>query len=78
MWGKSRGLQSGATFNVALAALAGRSVLGVVLALLGTGVGFCWGILVWPGLALGLGSFALSRLPVVDPAPPGPSSPSPG
>ena len=78
MWGKSRGLSSGATFNVALAALAGKSVVGVVLALLGTGVGFCWGFLVWPAVSIGLGSFALSRLPVADPPPPGPSFVTPG
>ena len=78
MWGKSRGLSGGATFNVALAALAGKSVVGVVLALLGTGVGFCWGILVWPAVAIGLGSFALSRLPVAEPPPPGPSFATPG
>ncbi|MDP1829227.1 MAG: hypothetical protein Q8L48_38540 [Archangium sp.] len=71
LWGKSRGVSGTATFCVALAALAGKPVINLVLSLLGTSVGACAGVLVWPAMALLLGSYVLSRLPVAPSSAPG-------
>ncbi len=72
--GKEIGLTRPQCFLVALAALSVRPPLELVLHLLGTSVGFCFGLLVWPAVAAGLSVLALRNLPpVASPAQPPPA-----
>lgn len=67
--GKELGLSRPQCFLVALAALSIRPPVELLLNLLGTNVGFCFGLLVWPTVAAGLSVVALRNLPaVVNPA----------
>lgn len=69
--GKEAGLTREQCFSVALATLSVRPVLELALNLTGNGVGFCFGLVVWPALATGLSLFALRNLPQA------PATPSP-
>jgi hypothetical protein len=70
LYGKTRALTSRGCTRVGIAVLAIKPVLGVVLALAGSSVNPCLGIILWPGLSFGLGAWALSRLPEVPSASP--------
>ena len=62
-FGTSRQLTAPQCTRVGLATMAIKTVLSTALALAGTGVHACLGLLVWPALGVLLGSIALSRLP---------------
>jgi hypothetical protein len=70
IWGKSHGLSDRECSRVGLATMAVKPVAGTILALLGTSVNPCLGLFVWPAVGVGLGSWALSRLPASTPPSP--------
>jgi len=65
LFGKSRGVSGPECSRVGVATMAVKPVLGTFLALAGTSIHPCLGLFVWPALGVGLGAFALSRLPPV-------------
>jgi len=71
LFGKSRGVTSAGCTRVGLATMAVKPVVSVLLSLLGTSVHVCLGLFVWVALGVALGSWALSRLPQVQPEPSG-------
>lgn len=63
IWAKSRGLTGEQCSRVGMATMAVKPVAGVLLGLLSVSVHPCLGLFIWPVVGVGLGSWALSRLP---------------
>ncbi len=69
--GRQLGFNLAQATNLSLSVLMLKPVVSTALSLAGTGLGFCWGLVVWPAATIALGYFALSRVP----PPPQPGTP---
>lgn len=67
--GRRRGLDLRATFRMALATLALRPVVGTALALAGTNIDGCVGLIAWPAIAAVLTTAAMRTVPPPAPEP---------